>query len=197
MADLELQTVEALESTCDVEVVVFDKTGTLTLGKLAIESATYYPHQGWSQSSGERDIQELVRALTASSTHPVSAAVHEHVIAALGGLGMDVCAQIEVGDVRVVPGKGVEAAIGGVVVRGGSAAWAGGEDGGESTEFVVSVAVDDVSRFLMSVDLVLTVRCRPNLVSNALRIILYPTPFGQTRWRLFKCLLSGVSRCIF
>ncbi|KAG9093866.1 hypothetical protein FRC07_011405, partial [Ceratobasidium sp. 392] len=76
------KTVEALESTCDVQVVVFDKTGTLTLGKLAVESSTYYPNA--SRSWSDREIQGLVRALTASSTHPVSAAVHEHVIAALG-----------------------------------------------------------------------------------------------------------------
>jgi cation transport ATPase len=193
-----MQTVEALESACDVEVVVFDKTGTLTLGKLAIESAAYYPQQGLQSGlTTERAVQELVRALTASSTHPVSAAVHEHVIAALGGLGVDVCAELEM-EVRVVPGKGVEASVGGVLVRGGSAAWAGGEDGGESTVFVVSVAVDEVSGGgLMVIDLILTGECRLNRVSSGLHTLLCPTRFDQTRWRLSECSNNGVSRSIF
>ncbi|KAG8780649.1 hypothetical protein FRC12_022737 [Ceratobasidium sp. 428] len=143
------KTVEALESTCDVEVIVFDKTGTLTLGKLAVESAAYYPNSSRSWSGSERDIQGLVRALTASSTHPVSAAVHEHVITALGESesGLDIC----VGDVRAVPGKGVETTVDGVLVRGGSVVWAGGdgnEGEAESTMFVVSAATDEgQSRF--------------------------------------------------
>ncbi|KAG8741567.1 hypothetical protein FRC10_002691 [Ceratobasidium sp. 414] len=157
------KTVEALESTCDVEVVVFDKTGTLTLGKLAVESSTYYPDpsQQWLGTEGE--IHAVVRGLTASSTHPVSAAVHEHVIAALGESGQGVCAKTEVGEVRVVPGKGVEATVDGVVVRGGSVAWAGGDGEGEAenTVFVVSVAADEVS-FIRCYGLafvVLTGRC--------------------------------------
>ncbi|KAG9093519.1 hypothetical protein FRC06_011494 [Ceratobasidium sp. 370] len=143
-------TVEALESTCDVEVIVFDKTGTLTLGKLAVESSTYYPNSSRRWLGTEKSILAVVRGLTASSTHPVSAAVHEYVIAALGESGLDVCAETEMGEVRVVPGKGVEAMVGGVMVRGGSIVWAGGDEKAEAenTVFVVSVAADEAqSRF--------------------------------------------------
>ncbi|KAF8603900.1 heavy metal translocatin, partial [Ceratobasidium sp. AG-I] len=142
------KTVEALETACDVDIVVFDKTGTLTLGKLTVESSTYVPHAVVGQGT-EQGILAVVRALTASSTHPVSAAVHEHVIAALGAEfdAVGVCADMEVSGFRAVAGKGVEATVGGVLVRGGSAVWAAGEggvvgDAGDQTVFVVSVAAD-------------------------------------------------------
>lgn len=100
----------------------------------------------------ERDVQAVVRALTASSTHPVSAAVHEHVIAALAAESdaVGVCPDGEVSGFRAVAGKGIEATIGGLLVRGGSAVWAAGEVGeaggvGDQTVFVVSVVADPVS----------------------------------------------------
>ncbi|QRV74361.1 copper(2+) exporting ATPase [Ceratobasidium sp. AG-Ba] len=152
------KTVEALESTCDVEVVAFDKTGTLTLGKLAVGSSSYDP---WWKS--ERDVQLLVRALTASSTHPVSAAVHEHVIAALG---TDICGLDA--EVKIVPGKGVETAVDGVLVRGGSVAWAGTDDQeGDSTVFVVSASVDEAqTRFKRIAHFTLSDRLRPDAVET-------------------------------
>ncbi|QRV89142.1 heavy metal translocatin [Ceratobasidium sp. AG-Ba] len=152
------RTVEALESTCDVEVVAFDKTGTLTLGKLAVESSSY---ESWWKS--EREIQLLVRALTASSTHPVSAAVHEHVIAALGA---DICAFDA--EAKIVPGKGVEAVIDGVLVRGGSVAWAGTDDqDGDSTVFVVSASVDQAqTRFKRIAHFALSDTLRPDAMET-------------------------------
>jgi cation transport ATPase len=146
-----------LESAYDVQVVVFDKTGTLTLGKLNVESSTYYPQDGLRWLGTERGIQSVVRALTASSTHPVSAAVHEHVISALASTTENFSNAF---DVRTVPGKGLEASVDGVVIRGGSAAWAAGggvlQDLGDHTVFVMSVAMDPVSLSSQSLPLVLT-----------------------------------------
>ncbi|KAF8761470.1 Heavy metal translocatin [Rhizoctonia solani] len=88
------KTVEALESAYDVSVVVFDKTGTLTLGKLDSERGSGF--DGFV-------------------THPVSAAVHEHVVATLASASP---LQTDGLDVKSVPGKGVEATVDGVVIRG-------------------------------------------------------------------------------
>ncbi|CAE6521641.1 unnamed protein product [Rhizoctonia solani] len=136
------KTVEALESAYDVSVVVFDKTGTLTLGKLSVDASKYYPQENLPWLGSERGIQSVVRALTGSSTHPVSTAVHEHVatLASASPLHTDGL------DVKLIPGKGVEAMVDGVVIRGGSAVWAAGggtvKDLGDHTAFVVSVATD-------------------------------------------------------
>ncbi|KAH7327628.1 E1-E2 ATPase-domain-containing protein [Rhizoctonia solani] len=137
------KTVEALESAYDVSVVVFDKTGTLTLGKLSVDSSKYYPQETLPWLGTERGIQSVVRALTGSSTHPVSAAVHEHVVATLASASP---LHTDGLDVKSIPGKGVEATVDGVVIRGGSAVWAAGggtvKDLGDHTTFVVSVATD-------------------------------------------------------
>lgn len=124
--------------------MVFDKTGTLTLGKLSVESSKYYSQDTLPWLGTERGIQSLVRALTASSTHPVSAAVHEH-LSTLANASV----QTEGLDVESIPGKGVQAIVDGVAIRGGSAVWAAGggtvQDLGDHTVFVVSVATDPVS----------------------------------------------------
>ncbi|CAE6532763.1 unnamed protein product, partial [Rhizoctonia solani] len=136
------KTVEALESAYDVSVVVFDKTGTLTLGKLSVDSSKYYPQDTSPWLGTERGIQSVVRALTESSTHPVSAAVHEHVSTLAGGSSLHADGL----DVKSIPGKGVEVTVDGAVIRGGSAVWAAGggtvKDLGDNTVFVVSVATD-------------------------------------------------------
>jgi Cu2+-exporting ATPase len=141
-----MQTVEALESAYDVSVVVFDKTGTLTLGKLSVEGSKYYPQETVPWLGTERGIQSVVRALTGSSTHPVSAAVHEHVMATLASASP---LHTDGLDVKSIPGKGVEATVDGIVIRGGSAVWAAGggtvKNLGDHTVFVVSVATDPVS----------------------------------------------------
>ncbi|KAJ1307048.1 hypothetical protein OPQ81_008027 [Rhizoctonia solani] len=137
------KTVEALESAYDVSVVVFDKTGTLTLGKLSVDSSKYYPQDAVSWLGTERGIQSVVRVLTGSSTHPVSAAVHEHIVATLASVSP---LHTDALDVKSIPGKGLEVIIDGVVIRGGSALWAAGggtvKDLGDHTVFVVSVATD-------------------------------------------------------
>ncbi|ELU39059.1 copper-transporting ATPase [Rhizoctonia solani AG-1 IA] len=135
--------IEALEDACDVKVVVFDKTGTLTQGKLGIETATYYcqsNHIPWVGS--EQEIQQLVYELTEASTHPVAVATHGSLSATCTLTGSPL---IKSSDVRSVPGKGLEVALGGYVIRGGNAAWAAG--GGtfssslkDNTVFMVSIS---------------------------------------------------------
>ncbi|CAE6481189.1 hypothetical protein ACGC1H_003485 [Rhizoctonia solani] len=136
------KTVEALESAYDVSVVVFDKTGTLTLGKLSVDGSKYFAQNTLSWLSTERGIQTVVRALTGSSTHPVSTAVHEHVATILGASPSPTDGL----DVKSIPGKGLEAIVDGVAIRGGSAVWAAGggtvQGLGDHTVFVVSVATD-------------------------------------------------------
>ncbi|ELU36388.1 Hydrolase domain-containing protein [Rhizoctonia solani AG-1 IA] len=163
-----VQTVEALESAYDVSVVVFDKTGTLTLGKLSVEDSKYYTQDTVPWLGTERGIQSVVRALTGSSTHPVSAAVHEHVVATLASASP---LQTDGLDVKSVPGKGVEATVDGVVIRGGSAVWAAGggvvKDLGDHTVFVVSVAADPAhSVFTCIAYYILSDSLRPDALST-------------------------------
>ncbi|KAF8670832.1 Heavy metal translocatin [Rhizoctonia solani] len=162
------KTVEALESAYDVSVVVFDKTGTLTLGKLSVEDSKYYTQDTVPWLGTERGIQSVVRALTGSSTHPVSAAVHEHVVATLASASP---LQTDGLDVKSVPGKGVEATVDGVVIRGGSAVWAAGggvvKDLGDHTVFVVSVAADPAhSVFTCIAYYILSDSLRPDALST-------------------------------
>lgn len=169
------KTVEALENAHKVQVVVFDKTGTLTLGKLSVNSSAYFPQDKRLWLSTEEGIQRVVRALTDSSTHPVSAAVHEHIVAALASISTSsdaVHIPIKSGrlDVRVVPGKGVEATVDGIVIRGGSAVWAASgpvQDLGDHTVFVVSVALDPArSEFTRIAHYTLSDELRPDALST-------------------------------
>ncbi|KAH7337314.1 E1-E2 ATPase-domain-containing protein [Rhizoctonia solani] len=138
------KSVEALENACDVKVVVFDKTGTLTLGKLGVEGSTYYPQTDIAMAKSEHGIQELVRDLTSSSAHPVATAIHGNLSTLIPPAES---AMIKDSDVRSIPGKGLEAALDGYLIRGGNAAWAAGDGvippaSSDHTVFVVSVALD-------------------------------------------------------
>ena len=98
----------ALERLAEVDTVVFDKTGTLTMGaptptNLADHSAA--------------DLSVAV-ALAAASSHPLAQAL------AQGGQAAGV-APVALGDLREVPGYGVEGQFQGRLVRLGRAAWVG------------------------------------------------------------------------
>ncbi|CAE7070896.1 unnamed protein product, partial [Rhizoctonia solani] len=118
----------------------------------------------------ERGIQSVVRALTGSSTHPVSTAVHEHVVAALASASQF---QTDGIDVKSVPGKGLETVVDGVLIRGGSAAWATGvQDMGDRTVFVVSVATDPThSIFARVAHYTLSDSLRPDAASTIKSLI--------------------------
>jgi Cu+-exporting ATPase len=100
---------EALEIAHRVRVVAFDKTGTLTVGKptlVALEPA-----------SGERSAAlALAAAVQSGSEHPLAKAV----MAAVKKEGLTVPAAA---DVKVTPGRGIEARLGERRLAVGSSRW--------------------------------------------------------------------------
>lgn len=103
----------ALDIARKVTHVVFDKTGTLTRSHLSI-SVENYPVQPASLSLS------LALGLTASSKHPVAAAVASHVET----LGLK---PAPVDSVNSLVGKGITGIFNGEVVRIGAAGWVGVE----------------------------------------------------------------------
>lgn len=95
----------ALERAAEADRVAFDKTGTLTLGRpRVVEQHLQIPEAG-----------RVAAALAAASTHPLSRALADSVDMPLRF----------VGELREVPGLGVEGIDGTTVWRLGSAAWCG------------------------------------------------------------------------
>lgn len=93
--------------------VVLDKTGTLTQGRLNIAHQIYSGDK-WSLESS----QSLLLSLLVSNSHPVSAAV----AASLQGNG--VSPSPEITEVKVVTGRGIEAATSsGLILRAGNSQW--------------------------------------------------------------------------
>ncbi|CAE6445222.1 unnamed protein product [Rhizoctonia solani] len=142
VAVIAVASIEALENACDVKAVVFDKTGTLTLGKLGVETATYHCQDNIPLAQSQQEIEQLIRDLTESSTHPVAVAIHGS-LSALYPLTEP--SLVKSPDVRSVPGKGLEATLDGYVIRGGSASWVAGDgavpsSSNDHTVFIVSVA---------------------------------------------------------
>lgn len=97
----------ALERLAEVDVALFDKTGTLTEGR---------PRFGGQISGSEKDIA-LAASLARLSRHPLSVALAE----AYPAPAFD-------GDVREVPGDGIEASFGADTYRLGRAAFCGADD---------------------------------------------------------------------
>ena len=91
--------VASLERARAVTAVVFDKTGTLTLGKP--ELAAVMPLAG-----SEAELLTLVASAQQGSEHPLARAV----VAAARARGLVLA---PVGSFRAVPGKGIEAEVGG------------------------------------------------------------------------------------
>ncbi len=96
-----------LERLAEADTVVFDKTGTLTLGRLELLDADH----------ADAGALALAAALAVHSRHPQSLAL---VAAHAARRGRDV----QVDDVREVPGQGLEARSGAALVRLGRADWA-------------------------------------------------------------------------
>ncbi|KAL7280588.1 hypothetical protein ACG7TL_005522 [Trametes sanguinea] len=105
-----------IEQARKVTHVVLDKTGTVTQGRLSVVSR-------FLDEAVDFDLSEAVFALVASSRHPVALAV----AAELDGRGPDRSVPVDVGNVEVIVGKGVEGSLAGQPLRGGSAAWLGVE----------------------------------------------------------------------
>lgn len=104
----------ALERLAEVDCVVFDKTGTLTLGAPELTNLGDHPRQA----------AEVAMALAEASSHPLAQALLQG--AKVAGLH-----PAPVGDLREVPGYGVEGLWRGQRVRLGRAGWCGaGSDPG-------------------------------------------------------------------
>jgi Cu+-exporting ATPase len=93
---------EALETAHAVSVVAFDKTGTLTEGKPAVVAI-----EGAAQS--ERRVLELARAVQQYSDHPLAKAVETE--GSKRGVALRPAS-----NAKALPGRGVQADVGGVTV---------------------------------------------------------------------------------
>jgi Cu2+-exporting ATPase len=102
----------ALERLAGIDMVVFDKTGTLTEGRPVLASGPADDDPAWP----------VAAALAGASRHPLSRALGQ----AAEGRGI---APATLGEVREVPGAGVEGEIGGDRVRLGRAEWVGAISG--------------------------------------------------------------------
>jgi len=100
----------ALERLAEVDTVVFDKTGTLTMGIPEPVALAGHPAESVA----------VAAALAAGSSHPLARALAE------GARALGVAAA-EVGDLREIPGQGVEGIWHGGRVRLGRADWCGAE----------------------------------------------------------------------
>ncbi len=103
---------EALEITHSVRVVAFDKTGTLTLGRPTLVALV--------AADGDRAAAlGLAAAVQSGSEHPLAKAV----VAAAKKEGISVLAVPAAQGVRVAPGRGIEARVGGRRLAVGSNRW--------------------------------------------------------------------------
>jgi Cu+-exporting ATPase len=104
-----IKDVEALEIAHRVRVVAFDKTGTLTVGKPALAAL--------EPASGERSTAlALAAAVQSGSEHPLAKAV-------LAAAKKDGIAAPAATDIKVAPGRGIEARVGERRLAVGSSRW--------------------------------------------------------------------------
>ncbi|XHB99470.1 heavy metal translocating P-type ATPase [Nitratireductor sp. ac15] len=95
-----------LEAAARVDLVALDKTGTLTVGRPVVTDI-------WSPDGEERRLLALAASVEAGSSHPLA----EAILRFAENLGV----LFETGsDARVIPGRGVEARVGGQTVFVGS-----------------------------------------------------------------------------
>ncbi len=97
-----------VEKMDKVQAVLFDKTGTLTLGKMAVHDADV------AEKSGERALM-YAAALEQFSNHPVAQAIARK--ASEKNLGFS---NLEVKDVKEIPGKGIVGYVNGTHVAVGN-----------------------------------------------------------------------------
>jgi len=95
---------EAFERSRDLQAVVFDKTGTLTRGVFGVTDILSFG------SVGEQEILRRAASLEGSSEHPIARGIVRS--AEEKGIKLS-----PLEDFRAIPGKGVEARIGGTLTR--------------------------------------------------------------------------------
>ena len=102
---------EALEIMGKVDCIAFDKTGTLTFGKLEVSDAVPF-----GQGITRNELLQFAASAELRSEHPLGKAVVNHV----KSLGNDIA---EPSDFRMIPGKGVTAAIKGKTIICGNSSF--------------------------------------------------------------------------
>ncbi|MCX7960332.1 MAG: heavy metal translocating P-type ATPase [Burkholderiales bacterium] len=108
---------EALEVAHRVRVVAFDKTGTLTRGKPALLAIEVAPGEASAGGEGaRREALAMAAAVQQASEHPLARAI-------VAAAKKDSLAVPSAGRVRAVPGRGVEAEVGGRRLAIGSGRW--------------------------------------------------------------------------
>ena len=101
---------DALERLAGVRLFAFDKTGTITTGELHIAAV-----EAWGGVTGEEELLELAAAAERLSEHPLGRAIVAGYAERTGR------AAPEPGSFAMLPGRGVEARVGGRCVLAGNA----------------------------------------------------------------------------
>ncbi|MET0991624.1 MAG: heavy metal translocating P-type ATPase [Lacisediminihabitans sp.] len=117
---------QVLEQTRVVDTIVLDKTGTVTTGRMSV--ADVHPAPGVS----ERELLSAAAAVERGSEHPVGRAIVAH-----AGAPMNLDGVI---DFRAYPGDGVEALVGGSIVRAGRPDWVGVDNPATTGATVIAVS---------------------------------------------------------
>ena len=104
------KTAESLEMTGKARIVVLDKTGTVTKGEMTVTDVLT------ADQASETELISLAASLEKQSEHPLAAAI----VAKAEAEGTKL---LEVTDFKAVSGKGVEAYLGGRMIRGGNLAF--------------------------------------------------------------------------
>ena len=124
---------QVLEQTRVVDTIVLDKTGTVTTGRMSV--ADVHPTPGVS----ERELLIAAAAVERGSEHPVGRAIVAH--ADMARIAGDADAVL---DFRAHPGDGVEARVGGALVRAGRPDWIGIDGPTTSGATVIAVSRDGI-----------------------------------------------------
>ncbi|MEM7496722.1 MAG: heavy metal translocating P-type ATPase [Pseudomonadota bacterium] len=118
----------ALEGLAGADTAVFDKTGTLTLGQPSLAAA------GTAGAPADEGAWALAAALARASGHPLARAL----AAAAAARGVT---PATLGEIRELPGLGIEGELGDGVVRLGRAGWVSQEGPGTADEAETRSAV--------------------------------------------------------
>lgn len=124
---LYLKNADVVESMASIDSIVFDKTGTITHGSDSVS---------WNGSASEDDMI-LTKAVTSSSTHPLSILITKSIKG-------DVLKSLDY--FEEFPGKGVAARIDDRSVLLGSAIFVGAEENDSYAGTRVYVAINDVQK---------------------------------------------------
>ncbi|OCP38508.1 cation-translocating P-type ATPase [Ensifer sp. LC163] len=112
----------AMERLAEIDTVLFDKTGTLTVGEPRLTNGAEI----------KPDVLATAAGLAVHSRHPLAIAIHNAAV----------IAPVLSGDIREIPGAGIEAATADGVYRLGSRAFACGDAGEASGQSEAILSLD-------------------------------------------------------